>query len=282
MLKKLWFSLPFTGEAKPTVAVVPMGGVISSDTRPGRGLNLVAMEKTLERVFTGGPYKAVILAINSPGGSPTQSRMLHDRIRALSKEHKVPVLSYIEDVGASGGYMIALSGDEIFADPYAIVGSIGVISAGFGFPEAIDKLGVERRVYTAGENKSQLDPFRPEDPEQVARLSEILSKLHTLFIEMVKRRRGARLKGEEKDVFSGQFWVAGDAVELGLIDGTGDLRALLQARFGKEVKLKRFDADRRPGILKLLGASHIPSQIVDPDAMIAAMEERAVWARYGQ
>ena len=226
MLKQLWYKLPFTGEPDPIVARVALEGVIAPEARTRRALNLASVEKALMKAFSVPDIKAVVLTINSPGGSPTQSRMIHDRARALSEKEKVPIITYIEDVGASGGYMLALAGDEIFADPFAVVGSIGVITAGFGFPEAIEKLGVERRVYTAGKNKSQLDPFKAEEQGDVTRIQEMLEKIHVLFVQMVKDRRGGRITGEDDDLFNGAYWIAGDAVDHGLIDRTGDQRAL--------------------------------------------------------
>lgn len=280
MLSALWYKLPFTGQPKPSVAVVALGGVIASDRRSGQSLNLEGVGKALDRAFDMSDAKAVVIAINSPGGSPAQSRMIHDRIRELSEEKKKPVITYIEDVGASGGYMLALSGEEIFADPFAIVGSIGVITASFGLNQAIDKIGVERRVYTAGENKSQLDPFQPENPEDISRLQSLLTKSHQLFIDMVKTRRGGRLKGTDDDLFSGNFWIAEDAMERGLIDATGGMRALLKARFGDDLQLKRVPTEKKPALLKLLGMNSV--QIVDPQAAIHAVEDRAHWARVGR
>lgn len=277
MLAKLWHALPFTGEPKPQVALVPLQGMIAPEGRSGRALNLAGVEKSLAKAFSIDGIKAVVIAVNSPGGSPTQSRMIHDRIRALSEEKKVPVLTYIEDVGASGGYMISLSGDEIFADPYAIVGSIGVISAGFGFQDAIEKLGVERRVHTAGKTKSQLDPFRPENPEDIKRLDRILGQMHTLFIEMVKQRRGGRLKSDDEALFNGEFWIAGDAAEHGLIDRVGDLKAILKERFGDKVQMRKVEISKG-GLLAKLMSSDI--SLVSPEQVADTLETRLAWARF--
>jgi serine protease SohB len=277
MLGRLWYKLPFTGTPAPKVALIPLHGTIAAEARTQRALNLEAVDKALQKAFTLGGASAVVLSINSPGGAPAQARMIFDRIRSLSDKKKVPVLAYIEDVGASGGYMIALAGEEIFADPFGIVGSIGVIAGGFGFPEAIRRLGVERRVYTAGKNKSQLDPFREEDPEDVRHLQILLDKSHQLFIDMVRARRGGRLNGEDDELFSGQFWLAGDAAERGLIDGTADLRALLKSRYGDEVRIKRIDVDKKTLLSKILSRRSAPTV----GAVIDQIEDRVAWWRVG-
>ena len=274
---RAWRRLPFTPEPKPTVAVVRLAGVIASDARPGRGgISAEGVEKPLTKAFSSKPER-VVVAINSPGGAPAQSRMVHDRIRALAAKHKMPVTTYIEDVGASGGYMIALSGDEILADPFAIVGSIGVISASFGFQDAITRLGIERRVHTAGENKSQLDPFRPEQPDDVARLEDLLTKSHKLFVAMVEDRRDGKVTTSE-DVFDGRFWLAGDALDLGLIDGLGDLRTVMRDRYGEEVRFKTY-GEKKSGLVSRLLSSGLAAGV---DAVLDAAERRAAWARFGR
>jgi serine protease SohB len=267
--------LPFAGPKKPLVNVVRLEGVITSGTRPGKDISAQGAEKPLRRAFTRGKPRAVVLAVNSPGGAPAQSRMIHDRARGLAAQHGVPVIAYAEDVAASGGYMIALAGDEILADPFAIVGSVGVISASFGFQDAIGRIGVERRVHTAGENKSQLDPFRREDPDDVARLEELLDKSHTLFKAMVRERRGARLTYE--DILDGRYWIAGDAVELGLIDGVGDLRTILKDRYGKDVRIKTY-GQKESGLFSRLLSGRLG---LDWDAMLDAVEARAARGRFG-
>ncbi len=187
-----------------------------------------------------GRAKAVaIVVINSPGGSPVQSHQIHNRIRQLATEKKLPVLVFVEDVAASGGYMIACAGDEIFCDPSSIVGSIGVVGGSFGFQGLIEKIGVERRLYTSGKNKAMLDPFLPENPDDVARLKVIQQEIHTMFIDLVKRRRGARLKGSEDELFSGAYWTGQTSIDLGLSDAIGDLRGVLRARYGEKVKDRR-------------------------------------------
>ena len=264
--------LPFVPDAKPTVALVRLEGVISSGARAGRGLSAQGCDKALRKAFASAP-KAVVIAVNSPGGAPAQSRMIHDRVRGLAVKHEVPVLAYAEDVAASGGYMIALAGDEILADPFAVIGSVGVIAASFGFTEAIGKLGIERRVHAAGENKSQLDPFRPEDPEDVARLEDLLDKTHTLFRAMVEDRRAGKLASE--DLLDGRYWLAGDAVALGLIDGVGDLRTILRERYGDEVRVKAYEVKEGGLVSRLLSGR------LDAEAVLAGIEARGLWARFG-
>ena len=281
LLQKLWRALPFTGAGGPVVGVIELNGVIGA-AGPGRkGLSLQRMEKAIAAAFKPGGLKAVALAINSPGGSPVQSRLIFFAIRRLAQEKGVPVLAFIEDVGASGGYILALAGDEIYADDSSIVGSIGVIAGGFGFTEAIARLGVERRVHTAGENKSTLDPFKPEDPEDVARLEIILNDLHEQFIDLVKARRPGKL-ADDPALFSGAFWTAPRAKALGLIDGTAQLGDFLRARYGKDVSIKRCSPESGGLLKKLLsGGDAMAGPLIDPEAAIEAATHRALWARYG-
>lgn len=266
---------------RPLVCVIELSGVIG-DIGPGRrGLALSRLETAIEAAFRPRRLAAVAIAINSPGGSPVQSRLIHDRIRREAARAGKPVFAFIEDIGASGGYILALAADEIYADPSSIVGSIGVISAGFGFHEAIARLGVERRVHAAGENKSQLDPFRHENPDDVARLETILAELHAEFIALVKARRGDRLK-PAPDTFSGAFWTARGAAERGLVDGTAHLGEFMQKRFGDDVKVRR--VTHRPGsLLRRLadGVGPAAGPDVGPHAWLSALEERAMWSRFG-
>ncbi len=280
MFKFLWHKLPFTGDPAPIVNLLPMNGTIAPDTRTGKSLNLSGLEDSLRKAFTVGSPRAVILSINSPGGSPVQSRMILARARELAEKHKLPLITHIEDVGASGGYMLALAGDEIYADPFAIVGSIGVIAGGFGFPDALEKLGIERRVYTAGDHKGQLDPFRPESPRDVRRLEDLLEKSHKGFVGVVKDRRGERLKGSDDTLFNGDFWLAEDAKELGLIDGVEDMRAMLKRRFGDRVKIRPIPADKKGMLAKLMGASL--ERVIGPDAILGAIERKSLWSRFGR
>ncbi len=265
----------FLPPKRPVVNVIELTGVIGSTGRPGKSLTLSKLEKAIDEAFKPKGVAAVALLINSPGGSPVQSRLIHDRIRALAGEKAVPVFAYVEDVAASGGYMLAIAADEILADPSSIVGSIGVISGGFGFPEAIAKLGVERRVYTAGTEKVRLDPFRPEKADDIDWLKSLLGDLHKVFIDLVKSRRGAKL-ATETDLFSGDVWLAASATRLGLIDGTASCRDDLRRRFGDRVKIKKIATDDRPLFARLLGGAR-----GGPTELVAAFEERALWARFG-
>src|ERR1700743_1758962 len=218
------------------VPVVRLSGVIGAVTPLRPGLTLAGIARTLERAFATKNAKAVALLINSPGGSPVQSRQIYLRIRQLAAEKKLPVLVFVEDVAASGGYMIACAGDEIFCDPSSILGSIGVVGGSFGFQELIKKIGVERRLYTAGEHKAMLDPFKPENPDDVARVKALQHEIHSIFIALVKKSRGSRLKGSEDVLFTGEYWAGETSVSLGLADGIGDLRSVLRARYGDKVK----------------------------------------------
>lgn len=266
------------GSDKPVVTVVELQGPIGAEARPGRGLSAYSVESSLKKAFKRKSSKAVVLAINSPGGAPAQARMIMERARGLAREKQIPCISYIEDVGASGGYLIALAGEEILADPFAIVGSIGVVSAGFGFQDAIEKLGVERRVHTAGTNKVRLDPFRPERPEDAEKLEKILDDTHQLFIDLVKTHRGDKLKGDHEAIFSGDFFLAGEGAELGLVDETGDLREILKSRYGNDVKLKMISA-QRAGLLGKLGASIMGGLV---DAVALKLKGEGLNARLGR
>ncbi len=273
---------PF-GSKGPVVPIIRLSGIIGSggSALRGEGLSLQSVNNSLERAFKIRGAKAVALAINSPGGSPVQSALITDRIRALAAEHDLPVLAFIEDVGASGGYWLALAADEIFADPNSLVGSIGVISAGFGFVETMKWLGVERRVYTAGESKSLLDPFRPEDPKGVDRLKDILEDAHVNFKAMVRQRRGEKLKGEDKDLFEGQIWSGARAVENGLIDGLGNLHGILKERFGDELRMPLITKPRPwwQRRFRMSAAMIEPREWID--GTLDSLSERALWARFG-
>jgi signal peptide peptidase SppA len=271
----------------PVVPVVRLAGVIGAVTPLRPGMTLAGLAKTLERAFSFKNAKAVALLINSPGGSPVQSRQIYLRIRQLAEEKKLPVLVFVEDVAASGGYMIACAGDEIFCDPSSILGSIGVVGGSFGLQDAIKKLGIERRLYTAGEHKAMLDPFLPENPDDVARLKAIQRDIHDIFIALVKGSRGARLKGADGELFTGEYWAGEKSVALGLADGIGDLRATLRARYGDKVLtpvvapssglLSGLLGRRQPGA----GALALEGLAGLPDDVISALETRAIWAKFG-
>lgn len=260
--------IPFLNKS-PVVSVVRLNGAIGMAGR--RSLNDHSLAPLLEKAFRRGKPAMVALEINSPGGSPVQSSLISARIRRLSEETKVPVHAFVEDVAASGGYWLAAAADEIWADESSVLGSIGVISAGFGAHVFLARQGIERRVYTAGKSKSMLDPFRPENEEDVARLRVILGDIHDNFIAHVKARRGEKMNTAEK-LFTGEIWLARRAAELGLIDGIGHLKPRMQERFGDKVKFRRYEI-RRP-FLNRFGA-----QIVE-DA-VAGIEERAAFARFG-
>ena len=229
--------LMFWRKKRAVVPVVRLSGVIASGGGLRRGISLEAVEPQLKKAFSIRRAKAVALIINSPGGSPVQSALIGQRVRDLARKADVPVLAFCEDVAASGGYWLAASADEIYANAASIIGSIGVVSAGFGFDRAIEKLGVDRRVYTAGERKMILDPFRPEAEEDVARLKSLQAEIHQQFIDHIVERRGGKLKGAHDDLFSGAFWSGATALDLGLIDGLGECRSLVTKRFGEEVDL---------------------------------------------
>ena len=268
----------------PIVPVVRLSGVIGFSTPLKPGLTLAGVARALERAFAIRRARAVALSINSPGGSAVQSHLIHRRIRALAAENKREVIAFTEDVAASGGYMIACAADEIVCDASSIVGSIGVVGSSFGFAKLMDKLGIERRLYTAGEHKAMLDPFLPEKPEDVERLKAVQRDIHEDFIALVKERRGARLKGPENDVFSGEFWTGRKAIELGLADAIGDLRSTLRARFGDDVVTPLVSPARGwfgrvpPGV-EALEPSLRRADLAE--AIVSALEARALWARYG-
>ena len=270
------------------VPVVRLSGVIGAVTPLRPGLTLAGIAKTLERAFATKHAKAVALVINSPGGSPVQSRQIYLRIRQLAEEKKLPVLVFVEDVAASGGYMIACAGDEIFCDPSSILGSIGVVGGGFGFQDLIKRIGVERRLYTAGEHKAMLDPFLPEDPDDVARLKALQREIHAIFIALVKGSRGARLKGSEDVLFTGEYWAGEKSVSLGLADKIGDIRSTLRERYGEKVltpviapasgMLAGLLGRKSPGAGALAAFDGIGGL---PDDLISALETRAIWAKFG-
>ncbi len=270
-----------------TIPVVRLQGTImSGGTALRQNLSLASCAGVLEKAFASDA-PAVAIAINSPGGSPVQSRLIYKRIRDLADEKNKQVLVFVEDVAASGGYMIAIAGDEIFADPSSIVGSIGVVSASFGFPEMLKKIGVERRVHTAGNNKAVLDPFRPEKKEDVERLKALQLEVHATFIDLVKERRGARL-ADDPDLFTGLFWTAKRGIGLGLVDALGDMRSVLKDRFGAKTRMRLISQPRGLfGRRAMLGLGSQDGMAIDGLAeraatgVIAAIEERALWSRFG-
>ncbi len=271
----------FLGD-RPVVPVARLTGVIGLSTPLRPGLTLAGIARTLDRAFGVRDARAVALVINSPGGSPVQSHLIFRRIRELAEEKKRHVIAFVEDAGASGGYMIACAADEIIADPYSIVGSIGVVGGSFGFNKLIEKVGIERRLYTSGEHKSMLDPFLPENPYDVERMKKLQREIHDDFIALVKSRRGTKLNGPEKDLFSGEYWTGRRALELGLVDAIGDLRAVLRERFGDKVATPLVAADRGlfgRRIFRAGGGAPMPAGLAED--LISALEARALWARCG-
>ncbi len=262
---------------RPVVHAIRLTGVIGAVSPLRAGLSLHAVEGTLKRAFSRKGLAAIAIQINSPGGSAVQSALIHARIRTLAAKHNTRVLVFCEDVAASGGYWLACSGDEIYADTSSIVGSIGVIAAGFGFVDAIAKLGIERRVHTSGENKSILDPFQPEKAEDVERLLAVQGDVHDEFKSLVRTRRAGKLRGEESELFSGAFWSGRKALELGLIDGIGHMHDILARRFGEKVEIKIIEKPQGWG-LRRLGFS---SAEAVAGRVAAAIEERAMWSRFG-
>ena len=296
LLSTLSALVPFWGKGKraPLVAVLRLHGAIGAVGIGRAGLSITNTARDLECAFTLGGVKAVALVINSPGGSPVQSNLIYRRIRSLAEEHKVSVIAFCEDAAASGGYWLACAADEIYADPNSIVGSIGVVSGGFGFPALLAKIGVERRLYTEGESKGMLDAFSPERPSDIEHLHGIQKVVHESFMALVRERRGTRLKAAEKILFSGAFWTGAQALDLGLVDGLGDLRSVLRARYGEKVRLKV--VNRGPGRFRmLLGRSEGPmgsplgsaigsliGSFTDwPEGILRAVEVRSLWARLG-
>ena len=259
--------IPFV-KSDPFVAVIRLQGAISNG---GRGLDNPGLAPVIEKAFSKGKPAAVALEINCPGGSPVQSSLIASRIRRLADEKKIPVFAFVEDVAASGGYWLACAADEIFIDACSITGSIGVISAGFGAPDAIEKLGVQRRVHTSGKSKSMLDPFQAEKPADVKRLKGWLEDLHETFIAWVKLRRGTKL-ADNTDLFTGEVFIGQKGIDAGLVDGIGHLAPMMKQRFGDKVRFRRYE-QKRP-LFARFGA-----QIVD-DA-VAGIEERAAFARFG-
>ncbi len=258
----------------PRVNMVRLQGMIAA--RGSGTLSDATIGPVLERAFRAGRPQAVALAINSPGGSPVQSSLIAARIRRLAEETETPVHAFVEDAAASGGYWLATAADDIYCDASSVLGSIGVIYAGFGLHELITRNGIERRVHTAGKSKSQLDMFRPERPEDVARLETLMGQMHETFIAQVRDRRGAKLAGDT-ELFDGTFWLGAEAVRLGLADAIGHLRPVLKERYGKRVRVVGYGM-RRP-LLARFGLDAAAGQMAGAALDIA--EERAMRARLG-
>ena len=269
------------------IPVLRFSGAIGMSTPLRPGLALSTSAGAIEKAFSMRGAKAVAIQINSPGGSAVQSVLIYKRIRALAEEKGLKVYVFAEDVAASGGYLLAIAGDEIYADASSIVGSIGVVTATFGLNELINKIGIERRVYTAGRNKTTLDPFLPEKPDDVERIKAMQRDVHAEFIDLVKSRRGARIEKAGEDLFTGEFWSGRKALELGLIDGLGDLRTKMRELYGDEVRFSMVAPStswlrRRRGVSVHEGGSEFgftPGGLAAD--LISAIEARALWSRFG-
>ena len=262
----------------PVVPVLRLTGIIGAISPLRPGLTLAGLAALLERAFHLPGAKAVALAINSPGGSAAQSSLIHNRIRQLAAERSLPVLAFVEDVAASGGYWLACAADEIHADATSILGSIGVVSASFGFPELLNRIGVERRLHTTGPHKAMLDPFRPEQPGDIERLKEIQGDLFDSFKALVRERRAGKLKAPESEIFTGAVWSGKRALEMGLIDGIGEMRQVLRARHGEKLRLVAIGG-RRGWLSRRLRPEIAPGDWAE--GALAALEERMLWSRYG-
>lgn len=277
----------FRRNPRPVVAALRLEGPIAPTSRLRSSVNLESMAKLIAQAFSLRNLEAVALSVNSPGGSPVQSALILERVRALAKEKDVPVLVFAEDVAASGGYMLALAGDEIYAHETSIIGSIGVLFAGFGFSEAIERLGIERRLYTAGDEKSLLDPFSPKKEKDVERLKSLQEQVHDYFKELVRQRRGKRLKGPRAKIFSGDVWTGAEAVKLGLIDDIGEMRHVLRDRFGENVRIRKL-SPRKKSLASIFGFSSFFDRVGESSApaswaddLLSAIEVRALWNRFG-
>lgn len=279
-------------EEPAIIPVVRMNGPIMVGSQMRPGLNLASVATQLHKAFSIKDAPAVAISVNSPGGSPVQSRLIYQRIRQLAEEKEKEVLVFCEDAAASGGYMIAIAGDVIIADPSSIIGSIGVVSGGFGFVDAIEKLGVERRVYTAGTQKAMLDPFKPENPEHLEHLTDLLDDLYDTFKDLVRSRRADKLKESEDKLFTGAFWTGKKALDYGLVDGLGDMGTYVKDRYGDNARLKLiapktgfFGGLRGAGMdMAQTGPANPVDRIaagLSADSIMASMEERALWARLG-
>jgi serine protease SohB len=277
---KHWINDHLSGAPTPVVGVLRLEGVIGG--RGLRGLSLEKLADTIERAFKLRNLKGVALAVNSPGGSAVQSALLYRRIRQLAAEHKVPVFAFAEDVAASGGYWLLLAGDEIYADAASLVGSIGVVTSGFGFAGVLKRMGVERRLHTAGRDKSLLDPFLGEDPRDVERLERLQRDLHETFRELVTERRGSKLAADAPELFEGEIFTGRRAAELGLVDKLGDLRGAMRERFGDTVRLRLVEAPSARRWGRIPGFARSRTSLADLlEDLWAAIEERLIWSRFG-
>jgi signal peptide peptidase SppA len=276
--------LPWIGEwiaPKDKVAVIRMAGVIAdSSTMRRAGINFKKYEEVIDKAFAVSKLKAVALVINSPGGAPAQCSLIANKIRKLSQEKEVPIYAFVEDAAASGGYWLACIGEEIYAQETSIVGSIGVISAGFGLEDFIQKHDIHRRIYTAGKDKSFLDPFKSEKADDVMRLKALLDSMHQSFKDWVNERRGVRLKGDESELMEGGFWDGKGALERGLIDGLGDMNSVMKEKFGEHVKFVDLSPEKK-NILSTIMPFGSGDAVFDPSSLLEVAEEKSAWGRIG-
>ena len=277
MSKHLKTIFNFITRKKPTIPVLKLTGIIASGGFSRGRINSENLENNIKKAFSDSNAKAVALIVNSPGGSPVQSSLIYKRIRYFADKREIPIIVFVEDVAASGGYWLACAGDEIFADYSSIIGSIGVISASFGFVDAMKKIGIERRVYTSVKSKGSLDPFKPENPNDVKILKKIQTNIHEIFVNHVKSRRGAKLNIENKEIFSGAFWSAEDALKLGLIDGIGELREILRSRFGKDIRIKVIE--NKKGFLSNLTQTFSDAFL---SLLVEKYENKSFWSKFGK
>ena len=262
---------------KKVVAHLKLSGVIGNAGKFKQGIDFAGQEEVIKKAFSLKKAVCVAITINSPGGSPVQSHLIYSFIRQQAKKNNKKVIVFAEDVAASGGYLIACAGDEIYANSSSIVGSIGVISASFGFQDAIKRIGVQRRVYTAGKNKSTLDPFKEEKPEDIERIKKLQLELHSDFINLVKKSRGSKLKDPDKNnTFTGEFWSGSTSLKLGLIDGIGNAEQILREKFGENIEIKKFE--KQKGFLAKRLSSSLDNQV---DNVVSVIEERALWQKFG-
>ena len=261
------------------VPVIKLSGVIGQGGSLRSGLNMSNLDKIIEKAFSFKKAPAIALLINSPGGSPTQSSLIASKIRSLAIKNKIKVYAFVEDVAASGGYWLACAADEIYIDENSIVGSIGVISPGFGFVQMLKKLGIERRVYTSGKSKSFLDPFKAIKQEDIKRLKGIQEQIHKNFIKYVKKSRGNKIKLKDKNIFNGLFWIGDQAIKLGLADSIGHIESTMKKKYGSKTKI-RFIEQKKSFIQKRF-SSLANTKLIDSSEIIDALEEKAYWARFG-
>jgi signal peptide peptidase SppA len=274
-------SLPLIGKffkRGPKIPVIRLAGVIADATMKRGGISHARTSKLIDKAFAMEKAPAVALIINSPGGAPAQSQLIGGMIRRLADEKQISVIAFVEDVAASGGYWLACAADQIYAQETSIVGSIGVISAGFGFEDFIDRHGIKRRLHTSGREKSMLDPFLPEKPEDVSRLKDIQQDMHRHFIDWVKSRRGSRLNGRDDELFEGRFWLGSTALDMGLIDAIGDVSSVLKEKYGQDIRLVDLSPDKKLFPFLPRGLTKIENWA---DDLLAAIEDRSIWSRFG-